>query len=111
MKSVLGEGKVISQKGFLCGSDSKDSARNAGDLVRSLAGIPRVGFLGEGNGSPLQYSCLKNSMDIGAWQATAHGVSKSWTGLSDYTASWTGPTVWVVLILEKAQAFIGWLPL
>ena len=62
---------------------------------------------------PLQYSCLKNSMDRGEWQATAHGVSKSLTGLRDYTTSWTGPIhlVWVVLILEKAQAFIGWLPL
>ena len=39
---------------------------------------------GEGNGKPLQYSCLENSMDIGAWQATVHGVAKSWTGLSDF---------------------------
>ena len=37
---------------------------------------------GEGNGNPLQYSCLENSMDRGAWQATAHGVPKSWTRLS-----------------------------
>ena len=34
---------------------------------------------GEGNGYPLQYSCLENSMDRGAWQATVHGVAKSWT--------------------------------
>ena len=40
---------------------------------------------GEGNGSPLQYSCLKNSMDRGAWKATVHGVKKSWTRLSNYT--------------------------
>ena len=39
---------------------------------------------GEGNGNPFQYSCLKNSMDRGAWQATVHGVAKSWTQLSDY---------------------------
>ena len=38
---------------------------------------------GEGNGSPLQYSCLENSMDRGAWQATVHGVAKSWTLLSN----------------------------
>ena len=38
---------------------------------------------GEGNGNPLQYSCLENSMDRGAWQATVHGVAKSWTWLSD----------------------------
>ena len=38
---------------------------------------------GEGNGSPLQYSCLENPMDRGAWRATVHGVAKSQTGLSD----------------------------
>ena len=38
---------------------------------------------GEGNGNPLQYSCLKNSMDRGAWQAIIHGVTKSWTWLRD----------------------------
>ena len=38
---------------------------------------------GEGNGNPLQYSCLGNPMDRGAWQATVHGVAKSWIGLSD----------------------------
>ena len=38
---------------------------------------------GEGNGKPLQYSCLENSMDRGAWQATVHGVAKSQTRLSD----------------------------
>ena len=38
---------------------------------------------GEGNGHPLQYSCLKNSMDRGAWRATVHRVAKSWTQLSD----------------------------
>ena len=36
-----------------------------------------------GNGNPLQYSCLENAMDQGAWQATVHRVSKSWTQLSD----------------------------
>jgi len=39
---------------------------------------------GEGNGYPLQYSCLENSMDIGAWQVTVHGVAKSWTCLSTH---------------------------
>ena len=38
---------------------------------------------GEGNGSPLQYSCLENSMDRGAWQATVYGVTQRWTQLSD----------------------------
>ena len=39
---------------------------------------------GEGNGSPLQYSCLENTMDRGAWRATVHKVTKSWTWLSDW---------------------------
>ena len=39
----------------------------------------------EGNGSPLQYSCLENPMDGGAWWAAVHGVAKSWTWLSDFT--------------------------
>ena len=41
--------------------------------------------LGEGNGTPLQYSCLENPMDGGAWCAAVHGVAKSWTQLSDFT--------------------------
>ena len=40
---------------------------------------------GEGNGNPLQYSCLENPMEGGAWKATVHGVTKSWTRLSDFT--------------------------
>ena len=39
----------------------------------------------EGNGTPLQYSCLENPMDGGAWQAVVHGVTKSWTRLRDFT--------------------------
>ena len=41
--------------------------------------------IGEDNGTPLQYSCLENPMDRGAWWAAVHGVTKSWTGLSDFT--------------------------
>ena len=68
--------------GFPGGSDSKASACNAGDL----GSIPESGRSpGEGNGNPVQYSCLENSMDGGAWWATVHGVAKSWTRLSDFT--------------------------
>ena len=42
-------------------------------------------IIGEGNGTPLQYSCLENPMDGGAWWAAVHGVAKSWTRLSDFT--------------------------
>ena len=41
--------------------------------------------IGEGNGDPLQYSCLENPMEGGAWWAAVHGVAKSWTRLSDFT--------------------------
>ena len=49
--------------------------------------IPELGTSpGEGNDNPLQYSCLENPMDGGAWEAAAHGVAKSWTRLSDFTS-------------------------
>ena len=68
--------------GFSGGSDGKESACNVGDPGL----IPRSGSSsGEGNGNPLQYSCLENSMDGGTWWATVHGVAKSRTRLSDFT--------------------------
>ena len=54
----------------------KEFAYNTGDLG-SIPGLGRSP--GEGNGCPLQYFCLENSMDRGAWKATVHGVMKSWT--------------------------------
>ena len=66
---------------FPGGSDSKASAHNVGDLG-SIPGLGRSP--GEGNSNPLQYSCLENPMDGGAWWATVHGVAKSRTRLSDY---------------------------
>ena len=65
---------------FPGGLEGKETACNAGDLG-SIPGLGRS--LGEGNGYPLQYSCLENLMDRGAWWATVHGVRKSQTGLSD----------------------------
>ena len=65
---------------FPGGSDGKASVYNAGDLS-SIPGLGRSS--GEGNGNPLQYSCLDNSMDKGAWWATVHGVTKSQTRVSD----------------------------
>ena len=69
--------------GFPGGSEVKASACNTGDLG-SVPGLGRSP--GEGNGNPLQYSCLKNPMDGEAWWATIHGVAKSWTRLSDFTS-------------------------
>ena len=43
--------------------------------------------IGEGNGTPLQYSCLENPMDRGAWKAAVHGVTEGWTQLSDFTST------------------------
>ena len=62
--------------GFPGGSEVKVSACNAGDLGL----IPGLGRSpGEGNSYPLQYSCLENPMDGGAWWTTVHGVAKSRT--------------------------------
>ena len=72
-----------SWKGFPGGSDGKASACNVGDLG-STPGSGRSP--GEGNGNPLQYSCLENSMDGGAWWATVHGVTKNRTRLSNFTS-------------------------
>ena len=55
-------------------------------------------WLGEGNGTPLQYSCLENPMDGGAWCAAVHGVGKNWTWLSDFTF------IFHFHALEKAMA-------
>ena len=57
-------------------SDGKVSACSEGDLS-SIPGLGRSP--GEGTGNPLQYSCLKNPMDGGAWWATVNGVAKTWT--------------------------------
>ena len=60
----------------------KNLPANAGD-VRDTGSIPRLGRCpGGGNGNPLQLSCLENPVGIGAWRATVHGLTKSWTGLT-----------------------------
>ena len=57
----------------------KNLSTSAGD-IRDTGLIPGSGrSSGEGNGNPLQYSCLENPMDGGAWWATVHEVTKSWT--------------------------------
>ena len=66
--------------GGLDGSDSKESACSAG-YSGSIPGLGRSP--GEGNGNPLWYSCLENPMDRGAWWATVHEATDSWTQLSN----------------------------
>ena len=70
---LWGGSVVARRKAFAC---------NAGDLG-SFPGSGRSS--GEGNGNPLQYSCLENPLDREAWQATVHGIAKSQTRLSDFT--------------------------
>ena len=67
-------------------AEVKASACNVGDLG-SIPGSGRAS--GEGNGNLLQYSCLENPMDGGAWWATVHEVTKSWIGLKCLSVSWT----------------------
>ena len=79
-------------------SDGKVSAYNAGDP----GSIPRLGrSSGEGNGNPLQYSCLENPMDGRVWLAIVHGVAKSRTWLSDVTFTFT-LTIWAFVLILKA---------
>ena len=68
--------------GFPDVSDGKESVCNARDLnwILGSGGLP-----GEGNGNSLQYSCLENPMDRGAWRAPVCRVAQSWTRLTDFT--------------------------
>ena len=66
----------LEPQGFLGSSDGKESACNA----RDLCSIPGLGSSrGGGHSNLLQYSCLENPMNRGAWRATVHGVAESWT--------------------------------
>jgi len=74
--------------GFPGGTSGKESTCSARD-ARDAGSIPRLErSSGGGSGSPLQYSCCKNPMDIGAWWATVLGVAKSQTRLSEHTEKW-----------------------
>ena len=86
-------------RGFPGGSDGKESVCNAGYLG-SNSGLGRSP--GEGNGYPLQYSCLENSMDGGVWQAIVHEIAKS------QTIEWLTED-WLVLLekVEQSQLLLG----
>ena len=71
---------------------TRSQRRTKGGIGKSKA------VVGEGNGTPLQYSCLDNPMDGGAWWAAVHGVAKSQTRLRDFTFTFHFPA------LEKAMA-------
>ena len=88
-----------SKMGFPNGSSGRQSTCNAGDLGL----IPGWGrSSGEGNGNPLQYSFLENSMDRGAWLATVHGVVKSQTTTTDPSIHPPTPSIYLsVYAIEK----------
>ena len=69
------------------GFPGRSVVKNPPANVGSIPGLGRSP--GEGNGNPLQYSCLRKPMDGGAWEATVHGVTKSRTQLSDFTFTFT----------------------
>jgi len=77
---------VAKKISFLGGTVVENLPANAGE-ARDVSWISRLGRSpGGGNGNPLQYSCLENSMDREAWWATVHEVTESWTGLSIHTS-------------------------
>ena len=94
---------------FSGGSVSKESSCGAGDpgSIPGLGRSPRGG-----NGNPLQYSCLENSMDRGAWWATVHGVAKSWTQLSTHAFlpfPHDGSTCVTELCFSCTSSFLGYI--
>ena len=89
LKGIHGSGL---KRDFPGSSEVKASACNTGAWVWSLGQedplekeMATYSSIWEGNGNPLQYFCLENPMDGGAWQATVHRVPKSWTRLSNFT--------------------------
>ena len=85
----------------LCGNyllhNTHDLMQSSQQLWREIS-HPLTLFDGEGTGNPLQYSCLENPMDSGAWEAVVHGVAKSQTWLSDFAFTFHFPA------LEKEMA-------
>ena len=78
---------VLRSRDFPSGAVVRNSPANAGD-TRDTGLIPGLGrSLGVGNGNPLQYSCLENSMDREAWRAVVHGVTKSRTQLNTHVCT------------------------
>ena len=94
----------LARWGIPYGLDSKETAYNMGDpgLIPGLGSSP-----GEGNGNSLQYSCLENAMDRGAWGAKVHGVAKSWMWLSNWhLAIWTFVGKVISLLPNMLSSFV-----
>ena len=80
------------------GHDCEQNERVKMNIIWSIIYMLMYTISGEGNGTPLQYSCLENPMDGGAWKVPVHGVMKSQRGLSDFTFTFHFPA------LEKEMA-------
>ena len=95
--------KILIQECFPGGTVVKNPSANTGDAgdVGSIPGLGRSP--GGGNGNPLQYSCLGNPMDRGAWSITVHGVSKSGTQLSTQTIK-----IYVKNLNDKGEISLLW---
>ena len=75
-----------------------------GSVVKNLPAIQETQVWGDGNGYPLQYSCLGNPMDRGAWWATVHGVAKSQAWLTDSTT--TKKYIYVYILFQKGHTVL-----
>ena len=104
--------------GFPGASVIKNLPANTGD-IRDSGSIPTSGRSpGEGHGNPLQYSCLENSMDRGAWRATVHTVTNSQTPLRRLTSilvrrwlwvpRWQNVDLWSLILCVKWKNVLGW---
>ena len=95
--------------GFPSGSAVKNSLRRLSRATGDMGSIPALGRSpGEGHGNPLQYFDWENPMDRGAWRATVHKVTKSWTQLKQLSTH--APTPWAINIVRpKCFLFIKWI--
>ena len=103
-KSICLRDEISVSWGSPSNSDSKESTCNAGDLGL----IPGLGRSAEeGHSNPLQYSCLENPMDRGAWQATIHRVEQSQTQLNQLSINTHTSVTWVALDLSNTSEAPG----
>ena len=85
-RTLASKNSVWAYKGFPGGSSGKEAACQCRLEVTDMGSIPGLGRSpGGGHGNPLQYSCLKNLMDKGAWHAEVHGIVQSQTGLQRFS--------------------------
>ena len=84
----------------------KNPPANAGD-IRDMSSIPELGRSpGGGHGNALQYSCLENPMDRGAWWATTHRIAMSWTGMRRLS-----PRIYLYICISVYTLYISIFPL